>query len=50
MFAAEVKFLRSPYEDDIDGKQYDDDLGYSPSNGSHMQLTYGRNRKTQSEL
>ncbi|CAF1508765.1 unnamed protein product, partial [Rotaria sordida] len=49
-FASEVQFLRAPYEDDMEDKQYNDEYGYTPSNGSHMQLTYGRNRKPQSDI
>lgn len=49
-FAVEVRFLRAPYESDIDEKGYNDDYPYSPSNGSHMQLTQGRGRLPQSEI
>jgi hypothetical protein len=34
----------------MDEKQDEDSDGHTPSNGSHMQLTYGRNRRPQSEL
>jgi hypothetical protein len=50
LFAAEVQFLREPYEDYIDEKPYKDDFPYSPSNSSHLQLTQGRGRLPHSEL
>jgi hypothetical protein len=40
----------SVYAGDADDKPYNDEYEYSPTNGSHMQLAYGRNRKPQSEL
>jgi hypothetical protein len=49
-FAAEVQFLREPYEDYIDEKHYHDHFPYSPSNGSHLQLTQGRGRLPQYEV
>jgi len=50
LFAAEANFLRAPYEGDLDDKQDNEEFSSLPTNGSHMQLTYGRNRKPQSEL
>ena len=50
MFAAEVQFLRAPYESDEDDREYNDEFGYTPSNGSHMQLTHARSRKPKLEL
>ena len=50
LFAAETKYLRAPFDDGLEEKQYQDEYGYSPSNGSHMQLTHGRGRLPQSEL
>lgn len=50
LFAAEVRFLRAPYAGGIDDKEDHDDYPYSPSNGSHMQLTHGRARLPQSDL
>lgn len=50
LFATEVKFLRDSYEDYIDEKPYHDDFPYSPSNGSHLQLTQGRGRLSNSDL
>ncbi|CAF0724165.1 unnamed protein product [Rotaria sp. Silwood1] len=49
-FAGEVQFLRAPYGGDTEYKQDNDEYEYTPSNGSHMQLTYGRNRKPLSDI
>ncbi len=50
LFAAEAKFLQAPYQGDLDDKQDNEEFPYPPTNGSHMQLTYGRNRIPRSEL
>jgi len=50
LFAAEIQTLREPFDDYIDEKHYHNDFLYSPSNGSHLQLTNGRGRSSQSEL
>lgn len=49
MFAAEARFLRGSYGE-VPEKRYEGDYPYTPTNGSHMQLTNGRSRRPQSEL
>ncbi|UJR22982.1 hypothetical protein I4U23_026009 [Adineta vaga] len=50
LFAAEVQFLREPLETYLDDKHYHDHFPYSPSNGSHLQLTQSRSRFSQYEV
>lgn len=50
LFGSEIQFLREPYDDYIDEKVYNNHFPYSTSNGSHLQLTNGRSRYSQSEL
>ncbi|CAF4392140.1 unnamed protein product, partial [Rotaria magnacalcarata] len=49
-FAVEIQFLRAPYVSDAEDKQENDEFVHTPSNGSRMQLTNGRDRRPQSEL
>jgi len=49
-FGGEIQFLRQSYEDYMDEKHYHDQFPYSQSNDSHLQLTHGRSRLSQSEL
>jgi len=49
-YGAEIQFLRQTYEDYLDEKHYHNQFPYSQSNDSHLQLTNGRGRSSQSEL
>ena len=60
LFAAEIQFLREPFDDYLDAKhfhhhqqqqqQYRHRFPYSASNDSRLQLTSGRGYVSQSEL
>ncbi|CAF0774842.1 unnamed protein product [Adineta ricciae] len=50
LFGADMNFLRAPYTGTASEKHLNDEFHHSPTNGSHMQLTSGRNRRPQSEL
>jgi hypothetical protein len=50
LFAGEIQLLCEPFEDYLDEKRFQNSFPYTTSNDSRLQLTYGRDHLSQSDL